>query len=143
MTLLTVRDLMSKQVTTVNPNDDLNWTKNLMSQRGFRHLPVVDESGHLVGLVTDRDLRKASESSMSSALPSEQRDTDRWSKVSWIMTKGVLSVPPDAAAREAACLLREYKYGCLPVVDRGQLVGIVTEADFVTRSIEELGDPGC
>ena len=142
MSVLTVRDLMSKNVTTVGPDDDLDWTKNLMSEQAIRHLPVVDSAGHLVGLVTDRDLKEASESSLSSVLPSEQRDVDMWSKVSWVMTKKVRSVPPNTPAREAARLLREHRYGCLPVVERGKLVGIVTEADFVKRSIDELSDPG-
>jgi len=58
------------------------------------------------------------------------------------MTKEVRTVYPDTTALEAARMLRSHGYGCVPVVEDGHLIGMVTEADFVEYAIRVLADPG-
>jgi CBS domain-containing protein len=67
---------------------------------------------------------------------------NRWIEAGWLMTKEVRTVHPDTAALEAALMLRSHGYGCVPVVERGTLVGILAESDFVEYAIQSLSDPG-
>ncbi|MEM9195067.1 MAG: CBS domain-containing protein [Myxococcota bacterium] len=96
----------------------------------------------MVGVVTHRDLLRATESSLSNVLPQEQAAMDRWSRVSWIMERNVITVTPDTPLLEAAETLRKHNIGCLPVLGYDGVVGILTEADFVERAIVELSSPG-
>jgi CBS domain-containing protein len=67
---------------------------------------------------------------------------NRWIEARWVMTKEVRTVYPDTPALEAALSLRSHGYGCVPVVERGQLVGMLTDSDFVEFAIQKLSDPG-
>ena len=87
----------------------------IMARHSFRHLPVVDQ-GRLVGLVSQRDLLAAG---------------DPHALVGEVMTENLVAVHSQSSACEAARLLLNLKVGCLPVINDGKLVGIVTETDFV------------
>ena len=126
-----VRDLMSPNVLAVRPEDDLDAIRNLMERRRVRHVPVVDPNGCLVGLVTHRDLlRHAAAESAEMLLPPQQFAPTRV-PVERMMTTDLVTVGPETDIRFAAQTMYARKYGCLPVVDHGRLVGILTESDFV------------
>jgi acetoin utilization protein AcuB len=130
-----VRSRMTTHVITATPDTTLAAALGLARQHRIRHLPVV-EDGRLVGVVTDRDLRLA--------LPpvwATQHDelmtalNERF--VGDVMTADVVTVPPATPMEEAARLLCAHRIGCLPVLEDGRLVGMLTETD-VMRSFAEL-----
>jgi len=142
MTQLLVRDLMSAPAKTVGPTSPLREVIRLMEEDHIRHVPVVDEKDRLLGLVSHRDVLRSQEGSLSGAPIPEQAHMNRWIEARWLMTKEVRTVRPDTPALEAALTLRSHGYGCVPVLEHGSLVGMVTEADFVEYAIRALSDPG-
>lgn len=137
-----VRDLMSVPVKTVGPTTPLREVIRLMEEGHIRHVPVVDEKQRLLGIVSHRDVLRSQEGSLSGAPTAEQSHMNRWIEARWLMTKEVRTVNPDTPALEAALSMRSHGHGCVPVVERGILVGMVTEADFVEYAIQSLSDLG-
>lgn len=128
---LRVRDLMTNVVYSLTPQDDLFAAHNLMDEHNVRHLPVVDRDWDLVGLVTMRDLLGA-RSPREDELPLELREARLHDmRVADVMTTEVATTDPDGGLREAARVMLDNKFGCLPVVQGRRLAGILTEADFV------------
>jgi len=130
MATTTVREIMTGVVEVLGVGDTLAVARQQLARGRIRHLPVVDGNERLVGLITHRKLL---ESWVSHGHPNEESPLNvaRDVPVEMIMEKHVLTVDPATTAAQAARLLEEYKLGCLPVVEHGRLVGIVTEADFV------------
>jgi acetoin utilization protein AcuB len=132
-----VRDWMQQEVVTLRESDSLARAIELLARRGIRHLPVVRED-RLVGLVSDRDLRSATPSSLSE--PADRRaEAPSTTSVTRIMVREVVTVPPEAALEEAARLLTLRRIGCLPVVEGERLVGIITETDLLRALADLLG----
>lgn len=137
-----VKERMNAKPVTLSPDDTLRKARDLIKERGLRRFPVV-EGGKLVGIVTDRDVRQAD---MSSAVVQERRYVeyilDRI-QVRGIMTPDPITVTPDTSLEEAARLILENKIGGLPVVERDELVGIITETDLIRTLVEllEIGLP--
>jgi len=129
----TVADLMSRKLLTVGEDDTIAHLLEKMDELRFRHLPVV-EGTKLVGLVTQRDLLHASSSFLSEA--HEQRDRLIGTvKVGKIMQRNLVTATPGDSLAETARMMFEGKLGCLPVVDdEKNLVGIVTDTDFIRLS---------
>jgi CBS domain-containing membrane protein len=138
-TLRTVADAMTRKIVTVTEKDALEKLEEGMERLRFRHLPVVDANGKLVGLLTHSDIRHASSSFLS------ERETDRNAiinqvPVGRVMQHEVVTVHPDDLLVEAGKIMWESKIGCLPVVDsEGSLVGIITAADFIRVALHFLG----
>lgn len=128
-----VADLMSREVATLNRNDELSFADDVMRLGRIRHMPVVDEaSGALVGILSQRDLFRGA---LVSALGYGERTARRVMKsiaVKEVMTEDPVTVSSDTPLREAAQAMLSGKFGCLPVVDGNELVGILTESDFVS-----------
>ena len=140
MEKLKVRDIMSTDLVTLKEDDDLGLAENVMRFGRIRHLPVVT-NGKLVGLVTHRDILRAQVSSLAD-LPLEDRNELKLSiPASEIMKKDIETINPDETVLDAAKILKENKYGCLPVVNNRKLVGIITEADFIDLVIRALDNP--
>lgn len=130
MNRLKVRDLMTKGVFAVGVDDNLETIRTLMEERNIRHAPVVGSGGVLLGLVTHRDLLR--NSLKSEALPPQAAaEAMQLTTAGEIMTRNPATAEPDLDIREAARVMLDKKYGCLPVVEGSRLIGIVTEADFV------------
>jgi CBS domain-containing protein/gamma-glutamyl:cysteine ligase YbdK (ATP-grasp superfamily) len=123
----TVGQFMSTDLFTLRPTDLVDLAASVMDWRHIRHVPVEDDEGGLVGLVTHRGLlRLMSNRSVSSA--------KKPLTVSEIMVSNPTSVTSTTPTLEAIEIMRLTKIGCLPVVDDGQLVGIVTSYDFLTAT---------
>ena len=133
-----VRDLMTERVFTLKARDDLEALYDLMDSRRVRHVPIVDNEGELVGLVTDRDLSRTALGAVEELPLSVERDILRRRRIRDIMVTEPDTIEPDAPLADAAEMLLENKVGCLPVVEGLHLVGIITEADFV-RDFAERG----
>jgi len=123
----TVGQFMATDLFTLRPDDLVDLAASLMDWRHIRHVPVEDEHGHLVGLVTHRGLLRLL--SRGSSLSDGGALTVRE-----IMKANPTSVSSTTPTLEAIEIMRSSKIGCLPVVDDGQLVGIVTSYDFLTAT---------
>jgi CBS domain-containing membrane protein len=128
---LKVRDLMTEVVLSVHPDDTVEKVYDLMNERGFRHLTVVDADGDLVGLVSHRDLLRHSAIERAEVPTFLVREILRRTRVEEIMTSEVETAETDLPLSEAAQVMFENNFGCLPVLESSKLVGILTESDFV------------
>jgi len=122
-----VGQFMSTDLFTLRPNDLVDLAASLMEWRHIRHVPVEDENGRLVGLVTHRGLLRLL--SRGSTAPDATSMTVRE-----IMKPNPISVTSTTPTLEAIEIMRSSGIGCLPVVDDNQLVGIVTSYDFLTAT---------
>jgi acetoin utilization protein AcuB len=136
---MSVRDRMSRRVTTVRPEARLSEAAQLMRTGKIRHLPVVDRAGRLVGMVTDRDLRQALFAPAVQAETEDVRSILETLSVGDIMTRGVVSVRAATSIQDSARLMHERKLGALPVVERERLIGLLTETDVLGAFQELLG----
>lgn len=130
---ITVRDLMSHEVISVRRNDRLSVVDDVMRLGRIRHLPVVDDDDAkiLVGLVSLRDVFRGSLArALGYGTRAQQKLLDMLF-VKEVMTTELVTTTPDTPIVEAARLMAQRKLGCLPVVQDGKLVGILTEGDFV------------
>jgi diacylglycerol O-acyltransferase / wax synthase len=135
-----VGDLMTRDVATLAPHDTLARAWQMMRLRRIRHLPVVDDHGHLLGVVTHRDLLAASQSTLSFRTEDERVRLLAWARADDVMETHLSTAAPDEPAAEAGRRMVHHKIGCLPVVEGGErLVGIITEEDFLHWATEHMG----
>jgi acetoin utilization protein AcuB len=133
-----VRKKMQKDLVTITKDERMTVAKKILKEKNIRHLPVVDGK-KLVGLVTNMDIRKSEASPATSLEIRELHYLLDKLTVGEIMTRNVITISPDISIEEAAILLHDNKIGCLPVVEDGNLVGILTENDVMEILIEVLG----
>jgi acetoin utilization protein AcuB len=134
-----VRDLMTPQPQTVGPDVPLRNAISLMRERRIRHLPVVEDGGRLVGMLTDRDLRHAAfVPALSEHLTWDARRL-KSPRVRDVMTWSVVTTHPDATLVQAGLTLFQRRIGSLPVVENGCLVGILTDHDVIMALNEAQG----
>ncbi len=128
-----VQNYMTKDVFSIQADRKLVIADELMGWARIRHVPVVDGRNHLVGLLTHRDLLRASlETHTEQTTGIEQRQHLANIAVQDVMCKDVTSIDPEASVAAAARLMVRGKFGCLPVVDsHNELLGIITEADLL------------
>jgi acetoin utilization protein AcuB len=139
-----VKNWMSKNVITAEENDSMHDAMKLLKVHDIRMLPVM-KKGKLVGIITDRDLKKASASDATTLEVHELLYLLTKIKVKDIMTKDVITVLPEFTAEETARVLLRNKISGAPVVDaNGQLVGAITQADIfrVLISLTGVGNGG-
>ena len=126
----TVREIMSAEVTTLGRNDTLQLAQDIMTLGRVRHFPVL-EDGEVVGVMSQRDLYKASLGSVMKYGEKAQREFLDTIAVKEVMHYPPVTTTPQASVKEAARLMLGEKIGCLPVIDGAELVGIVTETDML------------
>ena len=130
--MLTASDLMTRAPATVGPTTKIRTAIEILQTLEIRHLPVVDDDGELIGMLSDRDLRVLSTAYF---VDEEQHDTLRVAldgTVASLMSADVLSVEEEADAAEIVELMLEQKIGAVPVTDAdGALVGIVSYIDVL------------
>lgn len=129
----TIADLMTKKLLAVAPEDEIGHILERMTELRFAHLPVV-EGKKLVGLVSEKDLLHAS-SSFLSAEATKRDELIGHTKVKTIMQTEVITAAPTDELAEIGRVMHESRIGCVPVVKDGELVGIVTEKDFVRLAV--------
>jgi len=131
--MITVKEIMTTELVTLKQTDNLETARTIMYERGIRHIPLIDDDTKLVGLVTQRDVLRAS----TSTLEGDKHLIDE-SQISLgdIMTGNVSFAHPKDSLRVAGIELQKEKYGCLPVVENDKLVGIITDTDFVGVAID-------
>jgi CBS domain-containing membrane protein len=128
---LCVRDLMSTEMVTLLRNDRLSIAEDIMSLCRIRHLPVLGEDGEVVGVLSQRDLLYGALAAVLGYGSSGRRKLVSNVFVKEVMSPDPAVVAPDVPLAEAARIMSERKIGCLPVVEGQELVGILTEGDFV------------
>ena len=132
-----VKDLMSKDVFVLYADDNLLLAEEMMQWKRIRHVPVVDRHYNLKGLVTHRDMLRASISTLAQLSRRESREIQTHILLQDIMQTQVFTIRPEADITEAARVMWQEKIGCLLVAEQGQLVGILTEADFLKYILEK------
>ena len=130
-----VCSMMQKQVITATPAMSLAEVQRLMRDHNIRHVPVVSGK-RLVGMMTDRDLREAVPSPATTLARGEIAYHLETTPIKTCMTRDVVWIGPDMEMVHAARLLVQHKIGCLPVVDHGTLVGVVTDMDCLRAFLE-------
>lgn len=135
LSITTVAEIMSTELHTLPPESSLADVQSLMNQQRIRHVPVVDATGHLVGLVSQRDVLAASDSRLVD--PNSRRDPATIGLADF-MTRRLVTVNHDTSARRAGLYMERHKIGCLPVMADHQLIGIITDTDFVGLAINLL-----
>jgi acetoin utilization protein AcuB len=136
-----IRELMTGALITADPDMPILDARQLMVKEKIRHLLVRKGKGELLGILTDRDIRLN--------LPSKATSLSVWEinhlltklTVGQVMTSTVITAGPDRPARDAAQLMLDHKIGAVPVVDGGQLIGIITETDIVRAFVTMTAPP--
>ena len=143
-----VRDYMSKRVVSISLDETLKLAEDIMSLGNIRHLPVV-KGGKLVGVVSQRDLLRAS---LTSVLKHSKAVRDLFLEsvhISEVMTRKVRTATPETPIEAAARMMLKNKIGCLPVVaEDGELAGLITDTDILRAFVDHFregvpaGPPG-
>lgn len=135
-----VKDLMSKNVLTVSPEDKVDRVFFLFNFENIRHMPVL-EKGKLVGILSDRDLKKVlgpAKKFLERADGSSVTISAR--KVRTIMKRGLVTIGPEQRAADAAAIMAKRKIGALPVLQKDKLVGIITATDILRAFVKLMND---
>ncbi len=133
--MLRVKDLMTSPVFSLKENDSLQNARALMELQRIRHVPIVTVDNVFTGLVTHRDILSATISQLANLDPETQKEIDAGIPIREIMRTDITSIDENGCLKDAAQILLNHKYGCLPVVNNGELTGILTEADFLRLTI--------
>lgn len=135
-----VEEIMNDKPYTLAPTNTVQEALKLMREKKVRHLPVVDDEHHVLGVITERDIKEV----LPSSLQDEPNSPIFNAKVEDIMVKDPLIGHPLDFVEEVALSFYESKIGCLPIVSGGKLVGIVTTTDLLYTYIELTGatEPG-
>ena len=134
-----VKDRMTPNPICGTPDMPVTEAQDLMIEKGFRHLPILDQNERMVGLVTRRSLLKALPSDVSNFSRFEISYTLAKIKVHTVMVEDVITIQPDTPIEIAARVMADERIGCLPVLDEGELVGIITDNDLFNIMVALLG----
>ena len=145
-----VKEVMTRDPITIDPEAPLGTAMDVMRQKRIRHLPVIDDAGRLLGIITDRDLRQATFAPALAehlSLGAQRRlrgigQALEDLRVKHAMTWVVVTTDPEATIARAAVVMFERRIGSLPVVEDGRLVGILTERDLLLALAREFPDTG-
>ena len=133
-----VRDIMVKEVATLDVNDELSLANDIMRLGRIRHLPVV-EGSRLAGIVSERDLFRSSLAQALGYGTKDTRDLMKTMHIKDIMVPAVITVTPETPLCDAVRLMLNHKIGCLPVVENERLVGLITETDILVQYLKDCG----
>jgi len=136
-----MREKIQRNPVTISPEASFYEARNLIHEKGVRHLPVVDKNNMLVGIITDRDIREAAPSDATLLSVQELNYLLGKLKVSSFMTPKdkLVTITPDTLIEEAVQLMHDHKIGCLPVIEQGKLYGLFTETDALDHLVDIFG----
>ncbi len=134
-----VAQIMSTRLDTVTQTAKATQAAQIMREKGRRYLPVVDEQGKLVGLLSRAELARAEPSAITTLSVGEINYLTAKVTVDQLMVHKVVTCSPDTLVEEAGQLMRDRKVGCLPVVEEENLVGLVTQTDIFNFFLEITG----
>ena len=136
-----MREKIQRNVMTISPDASFFEARNLIHDKGIRHLPVVDKDNRLVGILTDRDIRRAAPSDATTLSVHELNYLLGKLKVSAFMTPKdkLITITPDTLIEEAVQLMSDHKIGCLPILEGEKLYGIFTETDALNHLVDVFG----
>ncbi|MEC6796096.1 CBS domain-containing protein [Photobacterium sp. S4TG1] len=135
--MFTVADMMTLKPHTLSRNDTLSDAKEMMQTLSIRHIPITDHSHHLLGLISQRDVLAAQDSNLKSVIVSHSH-SPLDVLLEHCMNRNIFSVDSHAGLKEAALYMQKHQIGCLPVLENKQLVGIITNSDFVAIAVTLL-----
>ncbi|PAV30132.1 acetoin utilization protein AcuB [Virgibacillus profundi] len=130
-----VEEIMKTDVITLPPTATIYEALQLLQKHRIRHIPIVDEEQHIIGIVSDRDVRDASPSSFIK----NSDHSELQNKIRSIMTHPVVTIHPLDFVEEIARIFYDEEFACLPVVRDNKLTGIVTEKDMLYKLIQLTG----
>ncbi len=133
-----VRDWMTKRVFTVSPDDSVSEAARIMRKRGIKHLPVV-RNGKVKGILSDRDIKEYLPSKATSLDVYELHYLLAKTKVKEVMKREVITTTPSTPVEMAAMIMHDRNIGCLPVVEKGSLVGIISDRDIFRVLVDITG----
>ena len=131
-----VKEIMVRDVATLDVGDELSLANDIMKLGRIRHLPVVAGT-QLVGILSERDLFRSSLVEALGHEPSKTRDVMKAIRIQDIMIKNLITISPDADIKEAVQLMLKHKIGCVPVVQGGALMGLITETDILRLCLKD------
>ncbi|GAB4360135.1 MAG: CBS and ACT domain-containing protein [Gammaproteobacteria bacterium] len=134
-----VDQIMTRDVITVKPETKLARIADVMHKHKLRHLPVVDAEQRLAGIISHRDVQRAEPSWITTLDKGEANYLLSKVTAEKIMHHDVITCSSDTLVEQAGCIMREEKIGCLPVVDEGRLVGILTSVDLLDFFLDITG----
>lgn len=134
-----VKRVMTKKPIFVQPDNNINEVRSIMEKEKVGHIPVLDKSSALVGLITRKDIAKAEPSAATSLNVYEISHLLSKLTVKDVMEKNVISVDENEVAEEAARIMADRAIGCLPVMRGKLLVGIITDTDMFHVFVKALG----
>lgn len=135
-----VRDRMTPNPVTITTDTNLKDALEIVRLNAFRHLPVIDPEGKLVGIVTEKDLVYAAPTSSTTAMSIfEVNYVLSRMTAGRVMRTPVITVGPDLPVEEAARVMIDHQIGCLPVVEGDRLLGIISDTDIFRVFVEGLG----
>jgi CBS domain-containing membrane protein len=137
--MLTVDEFMSRNPVTLSRFDSLADARKLMAEKGFRHIPIVEDKNYLIGLVSQRNVLAHGTNSQTFLDQEELAKIESGTLLADIMVTDLVTITPSMNIADAAHIIHNKKYGCLPVVDAEyRLQGIITDHDFVAMTIQLL-----
>ncbi len=134
-----IRDYMTSPAASISKEARLLDAALTMRRSGFRHLPITD-GDKLVGIITDRDIQRFAPSLLGNVSQEEYNRIFEETPLEKVMTKTLITLTPDMHIREAVAVLHDKKLGCIPVVEKQKLVGIITVTDLLRLLHRLLSD---
>lgn len=134
-----VSDWMTKEVVTVSPEDNISLAIKLMKEKKIKHLPVVNKDKKIVGILSDRDIKEYTPSKATTLDIHELHYVLFNTKVKEIMVKKVYTTTPLTPIEEAAMIMYDRNIGCLPVVEKDKIVGIISDRDIFRVLVDITG----
>ena len=131
-----VKDVMVKEVATLDVNDELSLANDIMRLGRIRHLPVVD-GPKLVGIISERDLFRSSLAQALGYGTEATRELMKTLRIKDVMVSRVVTIAAESDFCEAVRIMVDRKIGCLPVVENERLVGLITETDIMLQYLKE------
>ncbi len=136
--MISIDEFMTPNPFTLKKSDPIEAAWKIMTEKRIRHIPIVDNDDQVLGLVTQTDVLAASKPISSSKSIENKVSSNTDITISDIMIDDVAVIHPSENLRQAGLYMQSHKHGCLPVVSKKRLVGIITDSDFITIAVNLL-----